>query len=762
MEKTPVYGATASSGEVTTPSTSLGGMSGLVPPPPGISIWDPFQWKAPIPQQPATTLSYRPPAGRAEWLKAALGMRGLMPRVPQMAPAICQLPLLSWSRPATPYQQVVQPPSKTSGLGVTFDSSATKPAPTGSWDTDVCGRQATRGRDNDRQPASHPRGGREGSSIRKTNKLMPCQEGGRPAGAPRNIPPSSTSGAKKASPGDPLRNITNYRSAGWRKDLSHILRSFYRYNYPSRKEEEWNKLKTKFFNYLGQCQEEWKTIKEEKPLQYMPYMERQFQALTGVQLKGLSQFTGWIKPGSYYHGVVARKGQLHLCLHLAGTALPRGLQIHPSQTQTVMQKKEETPTTSHPMPGREGSVTQGACSNPPIPMETGGAGDGWSWAEQAEASAKEEWRRDRPAKHHRSSPRGWEAWSTNPFPLQDSEGRHEAVQQLYWHAGEHTPAHHDVVAQEMASHHPDLEPGTAKSLNNQVLCMISEYHLTCLSQGPSYVSPVLPEAAKNLLPSMEEYMAGGDFQGTQDLRVLERAKTLWVAVWLHCLDMAAAGDGAASYSLDAARHGRGPLLGFLLALQTSSLTFEEVIHWVLAENRYKVESSLDNVRELWALLQRELNDLSWAHKDEPEKSCHKKMKRDMEQRRRDLKGLEATISQYESSLGGAQVQPEGTPAHEDDLFDSEAEGAMATMPVADDAPAVSAAPESLTSPPGEEQTRSMEVDDGDDSQPPASPVSHREDELLTGGDAVGVEGEMANLTVSSPSGGDGGEEGASI
>ena len=150
-------------------------------------------------------------------------------------------------------------------------------------------------------------------------------------------------------------------------------------------------------------------------------------------------------------------------------------------------------------------------------------------------------------------------------------------------------------------------------------------------------------------------MAGGDFQGTWDLRVLERAKTLRVAVWLHRLDMATAGDGVASYSLDATRHGRGPLLGFLLAPQASSLMSEEVIHWVLAENWYKVESSLDNVQELWAQLQRELNDLSRAHKDEPEKSCQKKMKRDMEQRRRDLKGLNATISQYKSSLKGAQV-----------------------------------------------------------------------------------------------------------
>ena len=49
-ECTPGYGMTASSGGVTTPSTSMGGMSGLVPPPPGISIWDTFLWKAPIPQ----------------------------------------------------------------------------------------------------------------------------------------------------------------------------------------------------------------------------------------------------------------------------------------------------------------------------------------------------------------------------------------------------------------------------------------------------------------------------------------------------------------------------------------------------------------------------------------------------------------------------------------------------------------------------------------------------------------------------------------
>ena len=267
-----------------------------------------------------------------------------------------------------PISADMHPLAKMTGLGVTFDSSATKPASTDSQDTDVHGRQHTRGRNDGSWPASHPRGGRERSSVRKTNQLMPHQEGGCPAGAPRNIPPSSTTGAKRAST-DPLENIANYRSVGWKKDLSHILRGFYLYNYPSHMEAELDKLKTKFLNHLGQCQEEWKTIKEETPLEYIPYMEHQFLALTGVKLKGLSQFTGWIKPGSYYHGVVARKGQLHLP------------QIHPSETQALMQKKVDTPTTSYPTMGGGGSMTQGAHSNPPIPMETGGGGmasPGWS------------------------------------------------------------------------------------------------------------------------------------------------------------------------------------------------------------------------------------------------------------------------------------------------------------------------------------------------------------------------------------------------
>ena len=254
------------------------------------------------------------------------------------------------------------------------------------------------------------------------------------------------------------------------------------------------------------------------------------------------------------------------------------------------------------------------------------------------------------------------------------------------------------------------------------------------------------------MPPIEEYLADDSFHGTRDLRVEEKAKTLWVAVWLHHLDMAAAEDWTASLSLDVTWHSRGPLLEFLLAPKTSNLMFEEVLQWVLAENRYKTESSLDNVQRLWAQLQKELEDLSQAHRVEPDKSSRKKIKRDMEWKQKDIKGLEVTISHYESSLRRAQVQPEETPASEDDPSDTGAKGAkeveMATTLVADDAPPVSTMFEPLTPPPDEKQTHSMEVDDG-------------EDELLTGGNAVGVEGEMANLKVSSPRCYDGSDGGTS-
>ena len=156
--------------------------------------------------------------------------------------------------------------------------------------------------------------------------------------------------------------------------------------------------------------------------------------------------------------------------------------------------------------------------------------------------------------------------------------------------------------------HLEVLPREARSLGNQVLCMIAEYHLTSHAQGSSSLSPVLLEAARDLLPPIEDYVGGGAFHGTRDMRVVERAKTLRIATWLHCLDMAAEGDQMASQTQEI-RHRRGPLLDLLLAPMMGSLTFAEVVDHVLDENWCKEESSLAELHGCRTRIRGELDDL---------------------------------------------------------------------------------------------------------------------------------------------------------
>ena len=208
--------------------------------------------------------------------------------------------------------------------------------------------------------------------------------------------------------------------------------------------------------------------------------------------------------------MVAQKGQLHKCPHLVGIELPRGPQITPNESHQASQKKAEAPVASSSAPIKEASAPQGATSDVPTPMETGGAGDGQSWVEQTEA--EDDFKRCRPTKCPWSQSRRWEDRPTLPFPLQDEEERCTSTQELYRHAGQQPPACHNVVTMGITHLHLEVLPCEARSLGNQVLYMIAEYHLTSNAQGLSSLSPVLPEAARDLLPPIDDYVGGGTFQ----------------------------------------------------------------------------------------------------------------------------------------------------------------------------------------------------------------------------------------------------------
>ena len=116
----------------------------------------------------------------------------------------------------------------------------------------------------------------------------------------------------------------------------------------------------------------------------------------------------------------------------------------------------------------EAPVPDPSHSSPPALMETGGAGDGQSWADRAEASAGAEFRQVQPPKHPRSQSRRWGVGPPLPFSIQDSEGRHAAVMKLYDHAVEQPPPR-DGIAGEVIRHlHSHLLPQDARRLGNQV------------------------------------------------------------------------------------------------------------------------------------------------------------------------------------------------------------------------------------------------------------------------------------------------------
>ena len=142
----------------------------------------------------------------------------------------------------------------------------------------------------------------------------------------------------------------------------------------------------------------------------------------------------------------------------------------------------------------------------------------------------------------------------------------------------------------------------------------------------------------------------------------------------------------------------------------------------------------------------------------------KRLKREIDLKWKDLENLRLIISHHKFNLGWGQ--PEDIATHDDDSSDHglgmAAEAEMATALETDDTPLTSATIQSSDPPPAEDQAHAMEMDDEDGNPPPASPISTADDDLLTGGGTVVVEGNIANLTVSSPKHPDDGDVDASV
>ena len=689
----------------------------------------------------------------------------MMPCTPQTVPV--QQPCLAG--PATPYQQVVQLPKRPMGRGVIADTPAGKTAPMGGTTQDH-GRPAVRGQGHGSCSVSCPRGVPEMASAQPQHQggSLPSRSmpGGRslpppsPPPAPERTQPQQR-GRKRSALWDPARLAANYCSSGWRKDLEHILKVYYKYSVDYFMEGDWSRIKERFFDLFLQHKKEALEVKEACPLDFMAYIQDLFYQATGIHLDGLRSFTWWIKKGSYYHGVVAHQGHLWECPHLEGAPLPRRPQLAPSESRRESQMRAETQVPSSRRPSAEAMavpVAETAVVDTPIaeapvvepavmeetpaevttatpslpaPMETGGAGDGPSWAEQVEEVKEELFQHSRLAKHPRSLSRRWEPTSQLPFPLQDHAGRFASVTWLYKHAAAQPAASHNASGRVIRHLHPKLLPHQATSLGNQVACMITEYHLT-VSTHQSSLRPILPPEAAPLLPAIKNYVPGVSFEGTRDVRVMDHAMALRVAVWLHRLNMAMGGEALASESLEARQHHLGPLLESFLTPRMSGLTYQEVVNQVLTENRWATNQSLHHLQECRTCKWEALEGLIKAHGklDRADKATRNSLKKEIDQRRKGLETLKERISHYESQL--RQEQSDSSAPGGDGQIHHGAQAKAAPAPVANDAPSESAEVPAPDPSPAEDQAQAMEVDDYTTHPSLPSPISHEDDDLLSG------------------------------
>ena len=91
MEQTPGYGVTASSGGMTTPSTTVAGMSGYVAPPPGLTLPDFSSWRPP----PSGGLPAAPPG--LPGVRRSIMLRGAAERNARAQMAQCPGGLAQWA-----------------------------------------------------------------------------------------------------------------------------------------------------------------------------------------------------------------------------------------------------------------------------------------------------------------------------------------------------------------------------------------------------------------------------------------------------------------------------------------------------------------------------------------------------------------------------------------------------------------------------------------------------------------------------------------
>ena len=130
------------------------------------------------------------------------------------------------------------------------------------------------------------------------------------------------------------------------------------------------------------------------------------------------------------------------------------------------------------------------------------------------------------------------------------QARWEAISQIYNRVDGKDPPPRKIASEALRAYYSGVDPQTLKTWACQILCMISEYHMACMTRGSPVASLILPGKIEDRLSPLTDYTSPEDRSGVTDVRIWDhQARTLRVAVWFHRLNMALSEEPATSGSL---------------------------------------------------------------------------------------------------------------------------------------------------------------------------------------------------------------------
>ena len=103
-----------------------------------------------------------------------------------------------------------------------------------------------------------------------------------------------------------------------------------------------------------------------------------------------------------------------------------------------------------------------------------------------------------------------------PYLIGIVQARREAISQIYDRVDGKDPPPHNIASEALWAYYTRVDPQTLNTWVCQILCMISEYHMACMTRGPPVTSPIVPGELEDHLPPLTDYASPEDLSGADE------------------------------------------------------------------------------------------------------------------------------------------------------------------------------------------------------------------------------------------------------